>query len=137
MAVSSGCPVDYGVNSIRYSRQQAYCGTSVHAEVDLVKSLGARAKNAKIFVYRFNSRDTNECREPHSSIPCNLCQHALKEAGISRVYSLNEEGALVTMKKSDLNSFSVDPFLLSANIAKDNRMLTSQLNRHLVFANGT
>lgn len=100
----------YGVNQIRYAKGMSYFYCSLHAEADLLKKCSPdEIRGAKVFVYRFNNTSADDARQPKCSMPCHLCQHNLKQAGISRVYCINSKGEITVMRKEDMVTLSDHP----------------------------
>lgn len=114
MAISGGKPICVGVNSLRYIRGKSTFLCSTHAEIHLIKKMGKRIRGCKIYVYRFNNSSAADAREVKSAKPCMLCQHELKNAGVSRVYYLNDEGRVEFMKNRDMITLVGNPAVLTS-----------------------
>ena len=87
---------------------------SIHAEIDLLSKLGEKAKGSKFYVYRFNNTSNPEARDVKNAKPCLMCQHVLKKAGVSRIYYIDDQGDVKSIKNKDLVSLIAEP----ANITK-------------------
>jgi len=74
----------------------------MHAEIDLLSKMGERASGSKIYIYRFNNTSCPYARQNKNGKPCPLCQHALKNAGVSRVVYVDDQGEVNTLKNRDM-----------------------------------
>ncbi len=101
-AVKGGKIINFGVNKRRYARNKSVFKCSMHAEIDLLSKLGEKANGSKFYLYRFNNTTSNIARENHNGKPCLLCQHNLKQAGVSRVTYLNDDGIVSQLKNRDM-----------------------------------
>jgi tRNA(Arg) A34 adenosine deaminase TadA len=99
-------------------RNRSVFDCSVHAEMDLLNKVGDKAKGSKIFIYRFNNTTSPTAREPKNAKPCPLCQHALKKAGVSRVYHVDDDGNLQTLKNRDMCSLVGEPVNITKHFLK-------------------
>jgi len=91
---------------------------SVHAEVDLLNKVGDKAKGSKIYIYRFNNTTSPYAREPKNGKPCPFCQHALKKAGVSRVYHVDDSVNLCTIKNRELQYLIGEPATITRHFLK-------------------
>jgi hypothetical protein len=98
------------VNSIRFSKNNGFCDNSIHAENQLVNKLGDKAKNIKVFVYRFNWADQDGTLEARPSLPCMCCQHILKKAQVARVFAVNANNKVEMIKHENLAYFQAKPY---------------------------
>lgn len=112
--IKAGKPIAFGVNKIRHMKNRSVFGCSVHAEIDLLNKVGDKAKGSKIYIYRFNNTSSPSAREAKNAKPCLLCQHALKKAGVSRIYHVDDEGEIQVVKNRELTHLVGEP----ANITK-------------------
>jgi tRNA(Arg) A34 adenosine deaminase TadA len=108
-AVKGGKIINFGVNKRRYSRGKSVFKCSMHAEIDLLSKLGERASGSKIYLYRFNNTSCPKARENKNGKPCPLCQHALKNAGVSRVVYVDDNGEVNTLKNRDMIGLVGEP----------------------------
>ena len=108
-AVKGGKIIGFGVNKRRYCRGKSVFKCSMHAEIDLLNKLRERAIGSKIFVYRFNNTTCPKARENKNGKPCPLCQHALKNAGVSRVVYVDDNGKVNVLKNRDMISLVGEP----------------------------
>lgn len=74
----------------------------MHAEIDLLSKLGDKAKGSKIYLYRFNNTTSPYARENKNGKPCPMCQHALKNAGVSRVTYIDDDANVQQLKNRDM-----------------------------------
>lgn len=81
----------------------------MHAEIDLLNKIGDRAKGSKIFIYRFNNTTSPTARENKNGKPCPLCQHALKKAGVSKAYYVNDNGETCFLRNRDMVELIGEP----------------------------
>jgi tRNA(Arg) A34 adenosine deaminase TadA len=81
----------------------------MHAEIDLLSKMEERARGSKIYIYRFNNTTSPVARENKNAKPCPLCQHALKNAGVSRVIYIEDSGEVNTMKNRDMIGLVGEP----------------------------
>lgn len=109
MAIRGGKPIAFGVNKRRHTKDGSVFFCSTHAEIDLMKKLGDKIKDCKIFVYRFNNTNHATAREPKCGKPCPLCQHVLKKAGAKKVFYMNMDGEVEMMKNQDMISLIGSP----------------------------
>lgn len=112
MAVKNGKPIAYGVNKRRHYKNHSTYKCFCHAEIDLLRQFQKdlkKLKNCKIFVFRFNNSSHPTAREAKNAKPCIFCQHALKEAGASRIYYFNDDGELNCLRNRDLNNTFAQP----------------------------
>lgn len=117
--VKGGRVLKYGVNQLRYAKNKSYFYCSLHAEVALIKKCKpSEARGAKIFVYRFNNTSANDARIPKCSMPCHLCQHELRHAGISRVCCIDPDGKIVVMRKEDMVILRDNPSIITKHFLK-------------------
>ena len=100
--MKGGKIVSFGVNKRRYSRHKSVFKCSMHAEIDLLSKLGDKADGCKVYIYRFNNTSCPKARQNKNGKPCPLCQHALKNAGVSRVVYVDDDGEMNTMKNRDM-----------------------------------
>lgn len=107
--VKGGSPIAFGVNKIRHMRNKSVFGCSVHAEIDLLNKVGEKARGSKIYLYRFNNTSSPSAREVKNGKPCLLCQHALKKAGVSRAYHVDDNGDLQVVKNREFSSLVGEP----------------------------
>lgn len=104
----------YGVNQRRYARGMSVFLNSLHAEADLLRRLGDRVANGKIFLYRFNNAEGSPfVGEPKCAKPCLLCGHILREAKVSKVIFLNPAGEVEGLDGSELPMLRLQPALLT------------------------
>lgn len=114
LQIRGGHIVNFGVNSLRYSRGRSYFYCSLHAEIDLIRKADGDLHGDKILVYRFNK---NSPEVGHgSSRPCPLCTHALRTANPGKI-SYYENGTVVTAKASSLPVVNQDPVRLTERVA--------------------
>lgn len=81
----------------------------MHAEIDLLNKLGERAKGSKLYLYRFNNTSSPTARENKNGKPCILCQHALKKAGVCKVYYVDDNGEVNILRNRDMVSLIGEP----------------------------
>lgn len=81
----------------------------MHAEIDLLNKLGDKSKGSKIYIYRFNNTTSPSARENKNGKPCVLCQHALKKAGVSKAYYVNDDGETCFIKNRDMLNLVGEP----------------------------
>lgn len=81
----------------------------MHAEIDLLNKLGNKAKGSKIYIYRFNNTTSPHARENKNGKPCMLCQHALKKAGVSKVYYVNDGGDTCILRHREMIELIGEP----------------------------
>ena len=108
-AIKGGKPLAFGVNQRRYSKNKSVFKCSMHAEIDLLNKLGAKAKGSKIYIYRFNNTTSPTARENKNGKPCPLCQHALKKAGVARAYYINDDGETCIIKNREMIGLIGEP----------------------------
>lgn len=91
----------------------------MHAETALLRKLKpAELKGAKIYVYRFNNTTASDAREPKCSMPCPMCQHVLRRAGIGRVFCMNDKNKITILKRNDMIVLQDDPTILTAHFMR-------------------
>lgn len=109
IAFSNGKPFAFGINQKRYMKNASIWHCHCHAEIDLLKKIGDKARGSKIYIYRFNNSQHPKAREPKNAKPCCFCQHVLKERGVSRVYYINNNNELSVLKNRDMVSVIANP----------------------------
>lgn len=100
--MKAGKPIAFGVNKVRFVRNRSYFKCSCHAEMDLINKIGNRAKGAVLYLYRFNNTKNPTAREAKNAKPCALCQHILKNAGVSKVYFVDDNQNMQILKNRDM-----------------------------------
>ena len=96
----------------------------MHAEIDLMVKLGEKARGTTFYVYRFNNTESLTAREVKNAKPCLMCQHVLKNAGISKVVYVNNDGNIEFMKNREMVGLVGDPSRIT------NRFLEREGNDH-------
>lgn len=81
----------------------------MHAEIDLLSKLEDKAVGSKIYIYRFNNTSSPSARENKNGKPCPFCQHALKNAGVSRVVYIDDHGNTNVLKNRDMINLIGEP----------------------------
>ena len=107
-----------GVNKRRFIRGKSTFDCSTHAEIDLLNKLGKRAHGSKIYLYRFNNTTHVDARKVKNAKPCVFCQHALKAAGVARVYYVNDHGEPCVLKNRDMTTVIADPSNITHHFLK-------------------
>lgn len=113
-AIASGKPIAYGVNAKRYIRGMSTFSCSTHAEVALLKKMGKRIRGCRVYVYRFNNSSAPDARTPKNARPCLLCQHELRDSGVSKVIYLNDNGETHVLKNKDMARLKGHPSNITA-----------------------
>ena len=120
MCIKNGKPIAFGVNKKRYSKNLSTFKCSCHAEIDLLRKIGNKAKGSKIYIYRFNNTSHENAREAKNAKPCILCQHVLKKAGVSKVYYVNDSGIVSVLKNRDMKSIKGEPHKITYRFLEEN-----------------
>lgn len=81
----------------------------MHAEIDLLSKIGDKANGCKVYIYRFNNTTCPNARQNKNGKPCAFCQHALKNAGISRVTYIDDFGNTNILKNRDMINLVGEP----------------------------
>jgi len=81
----------------------------MHAEIALLSKLGDKVSGCKFYVYRFNNSSCPKARLNKNGKPCPLCQHALRNAGVSRVIYVDNDGEINTLKNRDMTELVGQP----------------------------
>lgn len=110
LQIRGGHVINFGVNSVRYSRDCSYFDCSLHAEVDLVRKSGFDLRGDKICIYRFNRAQGEG--DARTSRPCPLCVNLLVQADAGRlIFKVND--SVECCKPTDLPMVAVDPIALT------------------------
>lgn len=118
LCIKGGNVIGFGVNRNRYVKNKSVFGCAIHAEVDLLHKLRDKAHGSKIYMYRFNNSTSPTARENKNGKPCALCQHALREAGVSRVVYQLDSGETATLKKRDMIALNAQPSNITESFMK-------------------
>jgi deoxycytidylate deaminase len=119
LAIKGGSIINFGVNKRRYSSNSSYFHDSMHAEIDLLKKLNtSKLQGIKFYIYRFNNIQEQVVRANRNAKPCLLCQHILKNAGITKVFYIDDNNKLSILKNRDMIGLIGDPSHITHHFLK-------------------
>ena len=109
VCIKNGKPIAFGVNQKRHLKNRSTFKCSCHAEMDLLRKIGGKAKGSKIYLYRFNNTENPTARENKNGKPCIMCQHVLKSVGVSKIFYVDDDSNIQILKNRDMVSLIGSP----------------------------
>lgn len=120
ICIKNGRPIAFGINKKRYIRNKTVFNNACCAEIDLINKIGEKAKGSRFYLYRFNNSCHPMARQVKNGKPCIFCQHILKNAGVNKVYYINDSSELCILKNKEMFSVIGEPWNITKHYIKRN-----------------